>query len=149
MNSAYVSALFGLVGAIIGGLTSFLTSWLTQRDQLRDKHLESARAEREQLFNDFITEATRRFADALTHKVDDVTSMVQLYALSARMRMVASPRVVDAAEKIMVAIEHRYRAPNLTMREFQQLAERGELNVFLEFSEACRHELATIPGPLR
>jgi hypothetical protein len=149
LDSAYVSALFGLVGAIIGGLTSFSTTWLTQRDQLRDKHLESARAKREQLFNDFITEATRRFADALTHQADDITSMVQLYALAARMRMVASRKVVDAAENIMAAIEERYRAPNLTLREFRQLSERGELNVFLEFSEACRHELATIPGPVR
>ncbi|MBV8578327.1 MAG: hypothetical protein JOZ58_25250 [Acetobacteraceae bacterium] len=63
--------------------------------------------------------------------------------------MVASRRVVDAAEKIVAAIEEQYRAPNLTLDEFRQLAERGELNVFLEFSEACRHELASIPGPVR
>ena len=144
MNSAYVSALFGLLGAVIGGLTSFFTTWLTQRDQLRDKRLESARAKREQLFNDFIAEATRLFADALSQQKDDITSMVQLYALAAKMRMVASRNVVDAAEKIIVAIEEFYRGPNLTLREVHQLVERGELNVLLDFSEACRHELATI-----
>ncbi|MBV8398587.1 MAG: hypothetical protein JOZ17_07595 [Acetobacteraceae bacterium] len=63
--------------------------------------------------------------------------------------MVASRKVVDAAEKLMAAIEERYSAPNLTLREFRQLAERGELNLFFEFSEACRHELASIPGPVR
>ena len=149
MDSAYVSALFGLGGAIIGGLTSFATTWLTQRDQLRDKRLESGRAKREQLFNDFITEATRLFADALSHQKDDIASMVQLYALAARMRMVASRNVSDTAEKVMVAIEERYRAPNLTLHEVHQLVVRGELNVLLDFSEACRHELATIPGPPR
>ena len=82
------------------------------------------------MFNDFVSEATRRFADALTHHADYITSMVQLYALAARMRMVASRKVVDAAENIIAAIEERYRAPNLTLREFRQLAERGELNAF-------------------
>ena len=89
------------------------------------------------------------FADALSQQKDEITSMVQLYALAAKMRMLASRTVVDAAEKILVAIEERYRSPNLSLHEVHQLVERGELNVLLDFSEACRHELATIPGPGR
>ena len=59
MNPAYISAFFGLAGASIGGLTSFLTTWLTQDAQLREKRRESDATRRQELFNDFIVEASR------------------------------------------------------------------------------------------
>ena len=149
MDAAYVSALFGLAGAVIGGLTSFSTTWLTQKTQLRDKHLEQEVGRRERIFSDFIAEASRLYADALSHEKDDAAELVQLYALLAKMRLVSSRPVVNAAEQVMVAIGERYLAPNLTLHEIHLLAQKGDMNFLLDFGEACRNELKAIRGRVR
>src|SRR5262249_54091663 len=111
--------------------------------QLRDKHREAERDRRERLFNEFIAEAARLFADALSHEKDDVTDMVKLYSLAAHMRLVASSRVIAAAESTMRTIAETYQAPNRTLREMHELAREGGMNFLVEFSEACRDDLRT------
>lgn len=142
MDASYISAFFGLAGATIGGLTSFLTTWLTQQAQLRDKHREAENAKRQELFNDFIMEASRLYGDALSHEKDDVSDMVQLYALVAKIRLWASRPVVTAAEHAMDSIVQTYLEPNRTLREIRTLAMEGRMNFLLEFGEACRADLA-------
>ena len=141
MDAAYISALFGLAGASIGGLTSFSTTWLTQQAQMRDKHRDAAQAKRIELFNDFVLEASRLYGDALSHEKDDVTDLVQLYALVAKMRLWASRPVVLAAERAMNAIIETYLQPNRTLHEIRTLAQSGEMNFLLDFGEACRADL--------
>jgi len=65
MENGYISALFGLVGAMLGGLTSFASTWLTVRSQSKDRHHDAMRSRLESLFSDFIAEASRLFGDAL------------------------------------------------------------------------------------
>jgi hypothetical protein len=81
MNSAYLPAFFGLLGAAFGGLTSITTAWLTQRTERRENYRHTEKAKREVLYGDFISEASRLYGDALSHEKDDVTSLVQLYAI--------------------------------------------------------------------
>jgi hypothetical protein len=148
LDAAYISALFGLAGACIGGLTSFSTAWLTQSVQIRDRRREADTAKREQLFSDFITEASRLYADALSHEKDDVTDLVPLYAMVARMRLLTSQAVVDAAEQAMTSIAETYLQPNRTLHELRALAQQGGMNFLQDFGEACRVEMAgaaTIP----
>ena len=64
MNPTIFSALSALAGALIGGLTSFASSWLTQHNQLRFTHREAVKAKREELYTEFVNEASRLFADA-------------------------------------------------------------------------------------
>ena len=142
MDAAYISAFFGLGGATIGGLTSFLTTWLTHKAQLREKRRDLESANRQTLFNDFITEASRLFGDALSHEKDDVTDMVQLYALMNKIRLWASCPVVTAAEHAMQVIVQTYLEPNRSLHEIRALAAEGRMNFLLEFSEACRADLA-------
>lgn len=142
LDAAYVSAFFGLAGVTIGGLTSFTTSWFTQRAQLRDRHLEAERQKREDLFSEFIAEASRLYGDALSHEKDDVTGLVALYALLARMRLLASRPVVSAAEQILDVIIETYLQPNRSLHELRTLAQQGGMNFLTEFGEACRAELA-------
>jgi hypothetical protein len=142
LDAAYISALFGLAGACIGGLTSFATAWLTQSAQIRDRRREAAAAKREQLFSDFITEASRLYGDALSHEKDDVTDLVPLYAMVARMRLATSGTVVDAAEQAMNAIVETYLQPNRTLHELRALAQQGGMNFLQDFGEACRVEMA-------
>ncbi len=146
MDAAYVSAFFGIAGTTIGGLTTFLTTWLTQQSQLREKHREAESAKRQELFNDFITEASRLFGDALTHEKDDVSDMVQLYALVGKIRLWASRPVVTAAEHAMDSIIQTYLEPNRTLHEIRALANEGRMNFLLEFGEACRADLARASG---
>jgi len=146
VDAAYISAFFGLGGALIGGLTSFLTTWLTQHTQIREMRRDAARKIRQELFNAFITEAARLHADALSHEKDDVAELVQLYALVARLRLLASQRVVNAAEHVMSSIVETYLAPNRTLHEIRTLAEEGKMNFLVEFGEACRAELGLHPA---
>ncbi len=141
MDAAYLSAFFGLAGAIIGGLTSFATTWLTQQAQIRERQRDAARAVRQELFNAFITEATRLHADALSHEKDDVTNLVQLYAIIARMRLLVSRPVVTAADEVLRAIVETYLAPNRTLHEIRVLAQEGKMEFLVDFGEACRREL--------
>ena len=138
MDAGYISAFFGLAGAIVGGLTSFTTSWITQRTQLTDKHREAGRIVRNELFKAFIAEASRLYGDALSHEKDDVTDLVQLYALIANMRLLTSPAVVAAAEQVMDVIIDTYLAPNLSLHEIRNLAREGKLNFLLDFGSWSR-----------
>lgn len=140
MNAGYVSAFFGLAGATVGGLASFLTSWLTQAAQLREKRRDANVSRQQDVFNAFITEASRLYGDALSHDKDDVSGLVQLYALVARMRLLASRPVVTAAEQVMEAIIATYLEPNRSLQEIQAMAQAGKLNFLLDFGEACRRE---------
>ena len=142
MDASYISAFFGLGGATVGGLTSFLTTWLTQQAQVREKRREAENANRQVLFDDFITEATRLFGDALSHEKDDVTDLVQLYALVNKIRLWASSPVVTAAEEAIHAIVQTYLEPNRGLHEIRALAAEGRMNFLLEFGEACRADLA-------
>ena len=142
MDPGYASALFGLAGALIGSLSNVVTSWATQNAQRRDKQQGADYARKERLFSDFIREASRLYADALSHQKDDATDLVGLYALIGRMRLVSPPRIVNAAEEAMKGIVEAYLEPNRTLREIRTLAQKGELDFLLKFGEECRAHLA-------
>jgi hypothetical protein len=144
LDPAYISAFVGLLGVAIGGLTSFATSWFIQRAQLSEKRREVERTKREALFNDFIVEASRLYGDALSHEKDEVGDMVKLYAIGAHLRLIASDTVVAAAEKTMHLIVETYLAPNRSLHEIRALAGRGELDFLVDFSRACRADLAML-----
>lgn len=107
----------GLAGVVIGGLASFATAWMTHRSQVREKQRELEAAKREKLFSDFIAEATRLYADAISHQKDDVSDLVLLYALVAQMRLISSRRLVDAAELAMARIVKTYLTPIARFRK--------------------------------
>jgi hypothetical protein len=144
VDSGYISAFMGLAGVTIGGFTSFSTTYLTQRAQLRERNLELERHRRDKLFGDFIGEASRLYGDALSHQQDDISGLVQLYALVANMRLVASPNVVSAAELAMDLIIDTYLAPNRTLHDLQGAVRKGEINFLREFAEACRDDLVSL-----
>ena len=141
MSSTLISALAALAGALIGGLASLGSSWLTQWIQLSARNRERGRARREALFSDFIDEASRLYGDALSHEKDDVLDMVRLYALVARIRLIASARVVVSAERTLDSVIDAYLSPNKTLQELRRLMSEGRMSFLVEFSEVCRVEL--------
>lgn len=143
MNPAYLSAFSALAGSVIGGLTTLAASWLTQRVQVRAQRLAHDVSRREELYKDFVEEASKSYADALEHTEIDAANIVRLYAIVSRMRVLSSQRVVEHAEMVMRMIMEAYRAPNRTIREAADTLETGGLDPLRNFSEACREEFRT------
>src|SRR5438552_3501127 len=103
MDPAYISAFAALAGSAIGGMGSFATSWLSHRTQARAEHREKDKAHRQDLYREFIEEASRLYADALSHAQTDPTNVVGLYAKIGRMRILSCEAVIAAAERVVAA----------------------------------------------
>jgi hypothetical protein len=143
MEPGYFSAFAALLGSVIGGLTSLAASWLTQREQFRAQRFVHDIDRREDLYNDFIEEASRSYANAFEHDIAeaDVSKLVRLYALVSRMRVLSSQGVIEQADRVMGDIIETYLAPNKTIREV--VADRlktDRLEPLRDFSNACRDE---------
>ena len=141
MDAGYVTALAGLAGALIGSLANVVTTWATHSTERRDKQKGADYARKQKLFSEFIAEASRLYADALSKDKDDATDLVGLYALVAKMRLVAPVGVVTAAEDALKAITDCYLQPSRSLREIRTLAQAGELDVLFNFGEECRKDL--------
>jgi hypothetical protein len=141
MNAAYFSAFAALAGSAIGGLTMLASSWLSQNTQTRAEQLAHNKARREELYKDFIEEAVQLYIDALGHNQAEVAKFVKLYALIGRMRVLSSPKVVEAAESVASTIIETYQAPNKTFRDIRGIVNSDAMDPFLALSEACRDEL--------
>lgn len=140
-GSPYLSGVIGLAGVAVGGLTSFASTWLTQTATMREKRRQVETGKREKLFNDFVVEASRLYAIALGHDKEDIADLVKLYSLIARMRLICTPRVIEAAERTLRVIIDTYIAPNLSLQELRTVAQEGGLNPLLDFDAAGREEL--------
>ena len=141
MDSASISALAALGGALIGGLTSFATSWLTQQTQVRVQQLTHKLTRQEDLYKEFIEEASRLYADSLVHDTPNVSQLIRLYVMISRMRVLASTTIVQNADKVARMIVNNYLAPNKTFPELRDMVNSGALDPLRDFSEASRAEL--------
>ena len=141
MDPAYLSAFAALAGSMIGGLTSLIASWLTQYVQFRAQQRVSDLSRREDLYKNFIEEASRLYADAFAHDKAEVVNLVSLYALVSRMRVRSSPRIVENADRVVRVIIETYLAPNKTFRDVKEILDNDAMDPLREFSHACREEL--------
>ena len=83
MDSATISALAALGGAVIGGLTSFTTSWLTQQTQARGQQLIHKITRQEELYKNFIDEASRLYVDSLVHDSPSKSRVLSMSVLNS------------------------------------------------------------------
>jgi hypothetical protein len=141
MEAAYISALAALAGSAIGGLTTFATSWTTQQAQARAQRLANEREKREGLFGKFLDEAAKLYADAMQNKREDAPAvMIGIHALTNRIRLSSSARVVEKADAITEIIMDTYLSPNMTVEVRNKWIEQ-RIDPLRDFSEACREEL--------
>lgn len=84
-------------------------------------------------------EASRLYAHALTNNEAEPSSLVDLYALIGRMKILSNDEVNRAAERAAEAIIQAYLHPNKTLGELSDLIKEGD--PLRDFSEACRREL--------
>src|SRR5262249_32662088 len=104
MDTSVITALAALAGATIGGLTSVVASLLTQRAQARDQWVAHYRFRRQELYKEFIEQASKLYIHALQNDKADVSALMGLYAEVSRMRVLSSARVVDSADQIVKKI---------------------------------------------
>jgi hypothetical protein len=145
MNPSVISALAALAGATIGGLTSVLASWVAQRVQARAQWIVQDKLRRQELYREFIEVASKAYVDALQHGEADVSTLVEVYAKIGRMRVLSSPEVVDAADKIVRTIVDTYLEPDKTFIELREMINSGQIDLIRGFSEVCRAEFEADP----
>ena len=146
MDVAYISALSALAGSAVGGFTSTVTTWLTQRAQARAGQLAQQITRRENLYRDFITEASKTYGDALVSSEPQLPELVGLYSLISQMRVLSEPHTVACADKLMLTIIDTYFSPNQSIRELRDLIKAGSASIdpLREFSEAAREEVRVL-----
>ena len=148
MEAAYISALAALAGSAIGGLTTFATSWTTQQAQARAQRVANEKEKREALFGKFLDEAAKLYADAMQNKREDApAAMIGIYALTNRIRLSSSARVVEGADAITQIIMDAYLSPNMTVQEVRNKWIEQHIDPLRDFSEACREELQIFGKP--
>jgi hypothetical protein len=144
MDSATISALAASGGALIGGLTSFAASSITQQTQAKAQQLAHKVTRLEELYKDFVEEASKLYADSLVHDTPDVSQLIRLYAMISRMRVLSSPTTVEHADKVGRMIVNAYLAPNKTFPQLLDMVNRGAIDPLRDFSEACREEFQSL-----
>jgi hypothetical protein len=103
---------------------------------------------RRDLYKEFIEDASKTYADGLQNGKPDASALVEIYTKISRMRVISSPKVVDAAEQVARAIVDAYSAPNVTVSELRDLMDKGRLDPLRVFSEGCRAEFVGRFAPI-
>lgn len=91
MNSAVISALAAVCGSSVGAVAPVLNAYIMQRNQVQRDLMNRHNAHREALYSDFITQASRLYADSIAHSLDKLDDVVSLCTLGGRETSVAEP----------------------------------------------------------
>jgi hypothetical protein len=141
MDQSLITAMAGVLGSVSGASAAIATTWISQKSQTIRERAKSETRKRETLYGDFITEASQRLADAYDHSLDKPETLVKLYAILGRIRLVSSDAVLTAAEECCDRVVDLYAKPNRTIAEIFATLHSGEFEALKHFSDACRVEL--------
>src|SRR5689334_2962374 len=98
MDSTSIAPVAAAAGSLVGAAASSVATWLTQRTQRAHAEREGKLRDREALYGEFITEASRLAVEALSHSLEQPDTFVKLYGITGRIRLVAADTVLAAAE---------------------------------------------------
>jgi len=141
MDAAIITAVAAVSGSIVGGLASFATTYFTQRNQAHRDFLSRDVAHREELYAQFIKEATNLYVDSLDKPLTNPTALIGMYSLVGRIRLTAGDKVLLAAEKVMETIVDSYNRPPIKFEDVYKVWRKEHIDPLKEFTEACREEL--------
>jgi metal-responsive CopG/Arc/MetJ family transcriptional regulator len=147
-QSSAITALAAIAGSIVGGLASFLTTYFTQRHQAHRDLLSREAAHREELYSQFIKEAANVYVDSLDKTLESPASLVGVYSLVSRIRLVSNDTVLAAAEKVVDVIVESYHRPPTTFDTMVTMVREGKFDPLREFTEACREERKAMLKPM-
>jgi hypothetical protein len=141
MDSTLITALAAALGSLVGAGASIVTTLITQRTQTLRESRADRLHERETLYGEFITEASRLIVDALAHSLEHPETFVTLYGILGRIRLVCGERTLAEAETCCRRIVDLYSKPNMTLEQVRTTLESNEFDPLKAFSAACRAEL--------
>ena len=93
---------------------SSAAAWITQRQQANVQLLLQEKTERQELYKQFIEEASKLYIDALIHDQVAVPPLVDLYSSISKMRVISNPGIPEQADKVVRMIVDTYFSPNKT-----------------------------------
>ena len=142
MDTTWVSALAALMGAAAGGTASFLASWISKQHHGRVQWFTQDKLRCQNLYKEFIEDASKCYMDAIQHHDPDILVLVGLYAKTSEMRVVSSPEVLAAAENVVGRLIETYSMPDISLTEIQlkTFVQDGSFDLLRDFSESCRAE---------
>jgi len=144
MDSTLITGLAAALGSLVGAGASIVTTLITQRTQTRRESRAETLRERETLYGDFISEASRLVVDALAHSLESPDKFVKLYGILGRIRLVCGETILAEAEACCRQIVELYSKPNMTAEQVRATFEAHEFDPLKAFSSACRTELHKI-----
>jgi hypothetical protein len=142
MDHSLISPLAALAGAAIVAAVSFLRSWLVHQGEIRAQWLAQEGLRRQDLYKEFIEDASKCYLHALQHHEPDISLLVVLYAKMSRMRVLASPKVLATAEDALRRIIETYSETDITFTDtnLRTMVQKGSFDLLHDFSQACREE---------
>jgi len=141
MESGVVTTIAAVLGSMVGASASIATTRITTRSQAIRANAEWRLRERQRLYKEFVTEASRLSVDARGHSLEGLDRLAELYGVLNRIRLISGEDVLSKAEDCCRLIVEFYWQPNMTLEEFRVAYEADRLDSLKEFSTACRREL--------
>jgi hypothetical protein len=149
MNASIISALAALGGATIGGLTSVVGGLVDPTETGTAQELAQDKLRRQELYKEFIQDASKSYADALQHDKPDISALIEIYTKISRMRVLSSPKVVESAEQVSRAIVDAYLAPNAAVSDLHDLMDKGGSILFAFSPRLVGQNLSVASPPLK
>ena len=151
IDPALLSAMSALVGALIGGGASLTAAVYTQRHQDRLQRVARETTKREQVYADFIMDASKLLLNAYVHEEPLSVDEQHLVGLANRMRLFAPPTVVHEAEAVIKGLIEILLKPSIDLRKLaiEELSKNSNSDLLLTFSLACRADLDQVYQTVR
>ena len=144
MDSSVITATAALVGSCVGAAASIGATLISQRTQAIREQTEARLRQRESLYGEFITEASRLAVDAVEHSLERIDKLVSLYGVLGRIRLIAGERVLAEAEGCVERIVDLYSKPNMSVEQVVAALDEHHLDPLKDFSTVGRIELMEI-----
>ena len=141
MDTIVLSAMSGVLGSLVGSSATVATAWITQQKLNRRELVREEIRKREALYSEFIAECAKLLIDAFMRTLDKPDTLLPVYALLNRVRLIASPPVLKVAEALVARITDQFFVANLTIDELRALARSQEADPLKPFGEMCRAEI--------
>jgi hypothetical protein len=122
MDSSIIAAVSAILDSAVGGVTTFGTAFVNQRYVARRDVLVKDVANREELYAEFLKEVADLYRESLNRTLNDLAmqpSLITLYSLIGRIRMISNEAVLMVAEKVAEDIIAAYKRPPMTFKEWQ------------------------------
>jgi hypothetical protein len=144
MDPTLLTALAAALGSLAGTGASIVTTLITQRTQTLRESTAARLRDREALYGEFITEASRLVVDALANSLERPETFVKLYGLLGRIRLTCGESTLAEAEACCHQIVDLYLKPNMSAEQVRAAFEAHEFDPLKAFSAACRAEFLEI-----